>query len=146
MRTALTPNRGPGEPQRGDRGEGGYLTIEMLTAVAASLVLLVVVVNLLVMAYAHGAVRAALDEGARAGARHEQPVAACQTRAQHALEGLVGALSEEIGEVSCTSEGSVIVASIDGELGGWLPLVPTLPVQERASSAQALARDPATEP
>jgi len=125
----------------GDR-ERGYLTVEMLMAVAASLVVLVVVVNLLVVGYARGAARAALDEGVRAGARDLAPVATCQARAQAALEALTGALAVEVGPVACSVDDDVVVAEVDGLLTGWLPLVPDQPLQERAVGQRAVDHDP----
>ena len=52
-------------------------------------VLLVLLANVLVAGYARGVVRAALDEGVRAGARAEDAAAECARRAAAVLDDLI---------------------------------------------------------
>jgi hypothetical protein len=60
-------------------------TIQFVTATALSLFVFVLLANLVVALYARGAVRAAIDEGARAGAPVDSSVAECERRANDAL-------------------------------------------------------------
>lgn len=104
------------------------MTIEYLAGVLLSMLVLVVVANLVVFEYGRGAVRSAVDEGARQGARSPTPVAACMQQAQQALDDLLGAGrpgSMGAGVVlRCTQAGGSLVATARGTWRGWLAGVP----------------------
>ena len=57
-------------------------------AIALSMVLFVMCVNVIAVMYARGVVRGALDEGARAGARSGAQVAECEQRVAQVLDEL----------------------------------------------------------
>lgn len=109
-------------------GEDGYLTVQYLVVIGFSLVLFTALANLVVFQYARGVVRAALDEGARAGARtvasDPAALAACESRARSTRDGLVtGRLAEGV-RLSCEIGSQVMVARAEVHLAGWTPLVP----------------------
>jgi hypothetical protein len=108
------------------RGEGGFATLQNVVAAGLAMVFFAVLANLVVMQYTLGAVTAALDEGARQGARSLGPVAACQVRVEATLDAVTGRALEPATVASCRIEGEWIVAEIDGSLHGWAPLVPSL--------------------
>lgn len=118
--------------------EGGFATTSFLTAVAVSLAVFVAVANLLVFAYARGAARVALDEGARAGARAGDP-AECARRAEAALDDLLGGpLRAAWDDVHCAAGDDRITASVEGRLRAWAPVVPDWPVTEQAVATTAV--------
>lgn len=119
---------------RARTGDGaGFATVSFVAAVAVSLVAFVAVANLLMLAYARGAARVALDEGARAGARAEDADAACVRRAEAALDDLLGGpLRAAWSRVDCDATGPRVTASVQGRLPAWAPGVPGWSVSERA--------------
>lgn len=117
-------------------GDGGFATTSFVAAVGISLVAFVAVSNLLVFAYARGAARVALDEGARAGARSDEPAAECARRAEAALDDLLGGpLRTAWDDVACRAAGDRVTASVEGRLRAWAPGVPDWPVAEQAVAA-----------
>jgi hypothetical protein len=103
------------------RDERAFTTIQYVAATGFTLVLLVVIANLLVDLYARGAVREALDEGARAEAPTTVARGACEARAREALHGLLhGAVADGV-TVSCTSDAEHVTAHATVTLRGWLP-------------------------
>jgi hypothetical protein len=99
-------------------------TIQYALATAIVLVVFVLVANVIVDLYARGAVRAAVDEAARTGARIDATVGDCTTRAHDVLGGLVGARLRGAVAVRCDEADGVVVARADVELPSWLALVP----------------------
>jgi len=92
------------------------------------MLVLVVVANLVVFQYGRGAVRTAVDEGARQGARSPTPAATCTQQAQQALDDLLGAgRPGSMGAgvvVRCAEAGGSLVATASGTWQAWLPPVP----------------------
>lgn len=122
-----------------DGAEAGFLTIQFVWAVAMSLTLLVAVANLIAFQYGRGVVRAALDEGARAGSRAEAPDEACADRARSALADLLGgAMGREV-RLTCTTVADRVVAQADVTFRGWLPLVPDWTFDARAVAVKERA-------
>jgi hypothetical protein len=105
--------------------DDGFVTVQFVTAAALSLVLLVLLANVLVAAYARGVVRAALDEGARAGARTADGAAECALRAGAVLDDLLGGpLRGGVEPIVCVVEGDRVRASTRAAVAGWLPGTP----------------------
>lgn len=101
------------------------MTAQFVAVVALSLVLLVGLANALVAGYARGVVRAALDEGARAGARGTDGAAVCVARATAVLDDLLaGPLRAGVEPVTCTVEGDRVHATTSAVVAGWLPALP----------------------
>jgi hypothetical protein len=103
------------------RGEHGFTTIQYVVATSFSLLLFVMIANLLVDLYERGAVRDALDEGARSAT----PVAAtthdCETRVREVLASVAGGSSLQIASISCAQDGDRVIASARVALRSWFP-------------------------
>ena len=101
-------------------------TVQYVAATAFSLIVFVMMANFIVFLYARGVVRAAVDEGARAGSRFGATTAECDSRARDVLGDLLaGRLGSDVA-VRCESTGEdEMHASVHVTLHGWLPgLVP----------------------
>jgi hypothetical protein len=117
--------------------DDGFLTAQYVVAVALSLVLLVQVANLLVVAYARGAVRAALDEGVRAAVVADPAGGTCEQRAAEVLTDLLGGpLGAGVGPVRCATEGPLVVATADSRFAGWVPGTPDAAFTTRATAVR----------
>jgi hypothetical protein len=101
--------------------EDGFSTIQYVVATGFSLLLFVMIANLLVDLYERGAVRDALDEGARAA----MPVAGtthdCETRVREVIESVAGGSTLHVAEVSCGMDGDRVIASARVALRSWFP-------------------------
>lgn len=124
----------------GGGGQRGSGTVAFVAVTGLSLVLVLAVVNLVVFQYARGVVRAALDEGARAGSRLAVGAAECEARAQSVIADLAGGPISSDVVVTCQERGDLIVATASGTLPAVSPLVPSWSfviaaeaVKERAS-------------
>ena len=87
-----------------------------------SLVVFVALANAVVDLYARGVARAAVDEGARAGANLDATMEDCATRANRVLDGAVPRGSVR---VTCRERDGRVQARARVVLGGWLPGIPT---------------------
>lgn len=100
----------------------GTTTVVAPLVIVVSSLLLVMLLNLVVANWAHGVVRSALDEGARAGATSGAGIADCEDRIDQALTQLLG----DIATVTrnCTVDGDYVTATADVTIDGWLPTIP----------------------
>jgi hypothetical protein len=101
-------------------------TVQYVAATAFSLIVFVMMANFIVFLYARGVVRAAADEGARAGSRFGATTAECESRARDVLGDLLaGRIGQDV-RVKCESPNEdVMRATAHVTLHGWLPgLVP----------------------
>jgi hypothetical protein len=102
-------------------GEDGMTTVQYVAATAFSLIVFVMMANFIVFLYARGVVRAAVDEGARAGSRFGATTAECDTRARDVLGDLLaGRLGSDM-NVQCESSADEMHARVHMTLHGWLP-------------------------
>lgn len=111
---------------RGLRSEGGFLTIQFLLAVAFSLVVFTMLANLVLVQYGRGVVRAALDEGVRAGSRVSAApsVQVCEERVAEALSGLLrGSFGNGIA-YGCAASATEVTATADASFDSFAPMVP----------------------
>ena len=102
-----------------------------------AMTLLVLLTNVIAFQYAFGAVRTAVDEAARLGARLDGTVAECESHANEVLRGETGLLQGIMGdgiEFSCTIQGPAMVATASGELEWWFGGVPPLTVDVEGRS------------
>lgn len=98
--------------------------MQFVVAVALSLLLLSALANLVVFQYARGVVRAALDEGVRAGSRAGASLSECQARAEDVLDDLLsGPLGDGVVH-GCADTGERMLAQADVTLRAWAPMVP----------------------
>jgi len=108
-----------GEPS----GEEGMTTVQYVAATAFSLIAFVMLANFIVFLYARGVVRAAVDEGARAGSRFGATSAECDSRARDVLGDLLaGRLGSDV-SVRCESTDDAVHARAQVTLRGWLPVL-----------------------
>jgi len=118
--------------------ERGLTSVGILMAVAFTLIVAVTVLNMFLYLYGQGAVRAAIDEGARAGSRVGAGPAVCQARAAEVLTSLMpGPLGDEV-TIACrpgvaTGE---LVAVADATFRSPLPGVPAWTVRMVARATQ----------
>jgi hypothetical protein len=103
------------------QAEDGFSTVQFVAATALSLVVFVALANFVVDLYARGAVRAALDEGVRAGEPIDAPASACEQRAADALDALLGGAMRSSVRVQCVVESGLVFAHADVDLRGWVP-------------------------
>jgi hypothetical protein len=102
--------------------EDGMSTVQYVVATACSLLVFVLLVNLVVDLYARGAVRAAVDEAARAGAPIDASSGNCAARARDVLEHLVGRRLRSGIDVECAEAAGAVTARADVRLPSWLGL------------------------
>jgi hypothetical protein len=105
-------------------GERGAAAISHTVVIATSMILFVLCANVIVVVYARGVVRSALDEGVRAGARAAAGVAECQQRVDDVLGQLLGGSIGLGVTATCEDAGDRVVATADAAFPGWLPGVP----------------------
>jgi hypothetical protein len=98
-------------------------TVQFVMATALSLMVFVMLANFVVALYARGAIRAAVDEGARAGAPVDATNADCRRRGDDALNNLLGGAMRSGVHLDCVDDLGTVRARADVTLRGWLPLV-----------------------
>ena len=109
--------------RRGDEpsSEEGMTTVQYVAATAFSLIVFVMMANFIVFLYARGVVRAAVDEGARAGSRFGATTSDCDSRARDVLGDLLaGRLGSDV-DIQCESDEDEMRANVHVTLHGWLP-------------------------
>lgn len=114
-------------------GDRGVSSVQFVLASALSLLLFVALANLIVFQYGKGAVRSALEQGARAGSLNG--VAVCESTAAAVVADLLGGRMSDSLVVSCTSSATVVEARGTAIFPSWTPLMPDL---EIALVAQAV--------
>jgi hypothetical protein len=103
-------------------GDGGFASVSYVFGTAVSLLFFVTAVNLLLTWYGTGAIREAIDEGARAGAIEDGDLNDCQVAAQRVLDGLLGGAWGDDITVECSDDGDVVTAQASGVLPGFVDL------------------------
>ena len=122
---------------RRPRSEGGFVTAQAVLVYAFSLLTLVWLANFVVYQYGRGAVRAAIDEGARAGIRVDASADVCRGRAQEVLDNLLrGPMGANV-TITCTDEGDKVVARATATFASWMPPVPTYSFSVAASALRS---------
>lgn len=99
--------------------------------VALTLVLLLGITNLVALQYGQGAIRTAVDEGARYGAFLGNGLAECEDRAETVLRGETGLLRGSIGDsivVRCEVDGDLMRATATGTFEWWIGGLPDVDV------------------
>lgn len=105
--------------------------IQWVGMVVIAMSLLILVSNAVAIQYASGAVRTAVDEAARTGARLDGTPAECQSHAEDVLRGRGGLLRGTMGDsivFRCAVTGPVMVASATGEFEWWFGGLPPIEV------------------
>jgi hypothetical protein len=115
-----------GEDERGATAAASILVI------ALSMVVFAVCANLFVAGWGKVAVRGALDEGVRMGARAGAGPAVCERHVADVLgEFLSGSMAEGVA-YQCSATDRSVVAAAEVTFPGWLPIVPDMHYQTEA--------------
>ena len=117
----------------------GVSSVQFLLASVLSLVLFLAFANIVVVQYGRGAMRSALDQGARAGAISGS-FADCEVRAGEVIGQLLGGRMSDGMTIVCAVSGDMMVARGDGVFQTWTPLAPDFAVS--MASVAALERRP----
>lgn len=99
---------------------------------ALTMVLLLGLANLVAMQYGRGAIRTAVDEGARYGAFLGNGIDECVDRAEQVLRGDSGLLRGTMGDsisVACELDADVMRATATGTFDWWVGGLPPIDVQ-----------------
>ena len=102
--------------------EDGVSSVQFLAASAMVLLFFVLVANLIVVQYGRGAVRAALEQGARIGT--VRGPASCLDATSAVLADLLGGEMGRHVAVECVTEGLDVVATATGTFRSWTPMSP----------------------
>ena len=95
--------------------------MQFVAATALTMLVFVALANLVVDLYARGVVRAAVDEGARAGAPIDASPAECEQRARDVVRNLLGGELGRDVQVECHDEPGRVTAGVVVVLHGWIP-------------------------
>lgn len=106
--------------------ERGVTSIQFLLASGLALVVFVVFANVVVVQYGRGAVRSALEQGARAGT--VSGVDFCESTAAGVVDGLLGGRMSDSFVVWCQFESGSVVAHGSVLFESWTPLTPDFSV------------------
>lgn len=112
-------DQGPATRRVGDRG---ISSIQFVLASALALVLFLALANLIVVQYGRGAVRSALEQGARSGST--AGALACEATARQVISDLLGGRMSEGLVVGCEVQGGTMVSSASVTFDSWTPLTP----------------------
>jgi hypothetical protein len=103
-------------------------------AAALSLTVFLALANLVAVQYGRGAIRSALDQGARAGAiaGSEQ---VCESAARDVLTQLLGGRMGDSVSIGCHSQTGLMAASATAVFDSWTPLTPDFEVEVSGEAA-----------
>lgn len=114
--------------------ERGMTTLPTVVAASFALVTFVLLANLVLVQYARGVSRTAVDEAVRRSAVAVEPLSTCAASLTEVLGDLLGGSFGEGLEPTCRVSGDVVVASVSGVLPAILPIAPTFAVRAEASA------------
>lgn len=106
----------------------GAASVQFLIASGLGLVLFLMLANVFVVQYGLGAVRSALDQGARAGAI-SGAAADCEARVADVLGQLLGGRMSDAVEFDCSTNAGLMVAGARGVFEGWMAGGPDFPFE-----------------
>ncbi len=106
--------------------EAGLTSVQFVLAAGLSLFLFLGLANLVVVQYGRGAIRSALEQGARAGSI--SGVESCEATASGVVDQLLGGSMSDGIQVRCTVGGGRVSASATAEFRAWIPGVPDFAV------------------
>jgi len=115
----------------------GATSVQFLLASGLGLLLFLALANLVVVQYGRGAVRSALDQGARVGAVSAS-AAECHQRASDVLGELLGGRMGDGVAFTCEVGGSVVTASGRVVFVSWTPFAPDFVVDMTAQATREL--------
>lgn len=101
-------------------------SVQFVLASALALFLFVALANLVVVQYGRGAVRSALEQGARAGT--VGGVEMCEQTASRVIEDLLGGRMSDGLILGCSVSGAAVVAEAEVTFESWTPLTTDFPI------------------
>lgn len=112
--------------------DAGLSSVQFVLAAGLSLILFTGLANLVVVQYGRGAIRSALEQGARAGS--VAGAEACEATAIDVVDQLLGGSMSNGIRVRCVATGNSMSASATAEFRAWIPGVPDFEVAIAAES------------
>jgi hypothetical protein len=106
----------------GSLGDRGLSSVQFVLAAALALIMFLALANLVVVQYGKGAIRSALEQGARAGTT--AGANACEERSTQVVEDLLGGRMSDGLVLSCSVSGGSVVATASAVFESWTPLTP----------------------
>jgi Flp pilus assembly protein TadG len=119
--------------------ERGVTSVQFLLASGLALILFLALANLVVVQYGRGALRSALDQGARVGAISSS-VTRCEDRIEEVLSQLLGGRMGDGVTTSCRVGSTTVVASGTARFQSWTPLAPDFVVDLTALATREVDR------
>ncbi|HEX6301463.1 MAG TPA: hypothetical protein VF148_13440 [Acidimicrobiia bacterium] len=106
----------------GNLNDCGVTSVQFVLASALALILFLALANLVVVQYGKGAIRSALEQGARAGTTAGPAV--CEETAGRVVSDLLSGRMSDGLVLSCSISGGSMVASASAVFESWTPLTP----------------------
>lgn len=113
----------------------GMTTLPTVVAASFALVVFVALADLVLVQYARGVARTAVDEAVRTTAVAGGDVGVCLGSVQADLDDLLGGSFGADLEAQCAANDDAVFASIEGVLPPLLPILPSFTVAVEASSS-----------
>lgn len=98
-----------------------------MVAAALGMLLFLVLANLVVVQYGRGAIRSALEQGARAGSVGGVPT--CEQTVESVVADLLGGRMSDGLTFGCSLVGGLVVADATVVFRSWTPLTPDFEVE-----------------
>ena len=114
--------------------ERGVTSVQFLLASALGLLLFLALANLVIVQYGRGAIRSALDQGARVGAITGS-VSVCEAKIAEVLDQLLGGTMGDAVTSRCVIEATSVAAHGGAEFVAWTPLTTNFVVDLTARAA-----------
>lgn len=112
----------------------GVSSVQFVLASALALLLFLVLANLVVVQYGRGAIRSALEQGARAGS--VGGVVSCEATARAVIQDLLGGRMSDSLVLSCAAGAAGVSASAEGSFESWTPLTPDFRVSLSSTAVE----------
>lgn len=120
-------DEGLARPQLTGRSEHGFSTPQWVMMVALAMLFLTMILNLVAIQYALGAVQTAVDDAARRGSALDGSIGLCVSDANRTLRGDSGLLTGRMGNglsIRCAVSGDEMVATATGAFEWWVAGLP----------------------
>lgn len=111
--------------------------MQFLLASGLALLLFLALANLVVVQYGRGALRSALDQGARVGAISSS-VADCQRRVEDVLGQILAGQMGDAVTASCQLEPGAVSATGVANFASWTPFTPDFHIEMTALATREL--------
>ena len=111
----------------------GVSSIQFLLASGLGMIMFLALANVVVVQYGRGALRSALDQGARVAAVTGS-VAGCEARVGEVLDQLLGGTMGDGVIAGCEISGGLAIASGTAVFPSWSPLSPDFQISMNASA------------